>query len=286
MTNKIEISRELLPCPLCGSSDVSLAWDVYDTDRGRRTQSQIRCLGCRILTKTFRSHAEARAYWNNRAAPAVERQVEIAGYATSSSRGYGSWLFPTEQSAKPHLKTALGGRPMAADVVPLYTSPPAPVALTIPDECPHLIVFDDTERENMLFGGAGARLAALKTWEKISMSWNAHLFVRVERNSRDDRYPSAQAAPVAVVLPDRMVVPDVHCPERINAQGWNACLDKVKEMNQSAVDPLTTVDIADADARGYRSGRESVVVDMTGRDFNKPGDLLLAIQESGATVKS
>lgn len=61
------VSRELLPCPLCGSDKVSLAWDVYDTDRGRRTQSQIQCLGCRILTKTFKSHAEARAYWNNRA---------------------------------------------------------------------------------------------------------------------------------------------------------------------------------------------------------------------------
>lgn len=62
------VPRELLPCPLCASDKISLAWDVYDTDRGRRTQSQITCLGCRLLTKTFKSHAEARAYWNNRAA--------------------------------------------------------------------------------------------------------------------------------------------------------------------------------------------------------------------------
>ncbi|MCM8743582.1 hypothetical protein [Pseudomonas koreensis] len=68
-----------------------------------------------------------------------------------------------------------------------------PVALSIPEECPHLIVFDDNDRESMLFAGAGSRSAALKTWEKISMSWNAHLFVRIERNSRDDRYPSAEA---------------------------------------------------------------------------------------------
>jgi len=80
MTNKPTIdgvSRELLPCPFCGSSEVSLAWDVYDTDRGRRTQSQVRCLGCRILTKTFNTHADARSYWNSRPlldAPAVERQ--------------------------------------------------------------------------------------------------------------------------------------------------------------------------------------------------------------------
>jgi len=70
-----------------------------------------------------------------------------------------------------------------------------PVAMAVPDECPHLIVFDDNDRENMLFAGTGARSAALKTWEKISASWNAHLFVRIERNCRDDRYPSAHPAP-------------------------------------------------------------------------------------------
>jgi hypothetical protein len=90
---------------------------------------------------------------------------------------------------------------------PLYTSPPAPVA--IPEECPHLIVFDDAERENLMFTGAGARSAALKTWEQISISWNAHLFVRIERNSRDDRYPSATATPVAVVLPTHDAVCDL-----------------------------------------------------------------------------
>lgn len=68
--------------------------------------------------------------------------------------------------------------------------------LLIPAECPHMIVFDDADREPLTFAGEGARAAALKTWEQISGSWNAHLFVRVERNSRDDRYPSAnQSAP-------------------------------------------------------------------------------------------
>lgn len=68
--------------------------------------------------------------------------------------------------------------------------------LLIPAECPHMIVFDDADRETLMFAGEGARNAALKTWEQISGSWNAHLFVRVERNSRDDRYPSAnQSAP-------------------------------------------------------------------------------------------
>lgn len=129
------------------------------------------------------------------------------------------------------------------------------VALSIPDECPHLIMFDDTERENLLFSGAGARSAALMTWEKISMSWNAHLFVRVERNSRDDRHPSARAsqpAPVSVVLPERLTSAELEELEVIEAllhgQGLSnlagtmaaarqfideiACLDKVKELNQ------------------------------------------------------
>ncbi|WP_183134293.1 hypothetical protein [Pseudomonas syringae] len=76
-------------------------------------------------------------------------------------------------------------------------------SLAIPDECPHMIVFDDADRENLSFAGCGARQAALKTFEQISGSWNAHLFVRVARNSRDDRYPSAsvvadqQGEPVA-----------------------------------------------------------------------------------------
>ncbi|WP_263227526.1 hypothetical protein [Pseudomonas alabamensis] len=74
-----------------------------------------------------------------------------------------------------------------------------PVALAIPDECPHLIVFDDTEVECLMFAGAGARSAALESWETISTSWNAHLFVRVARNSRDDRHPCATVTDPAEV---------------------------------------------------------------------------------------
>lgn len=66
--------------------------------------------------------------------------------------------------------------------------------LAIPDECPHLIVFDDTEVGSLMFSGAGARAAALKKWEAVSTSWNAHLFVRVARNSRDDAHLCAIVA--------------------------------------------------------------------------------------------
>ncbi|MGI9563836.1 DUF3850 domain-containing protein [Pseudomonas fulva] len=74
-----------------------------------------------------------------------------------------------------------------------------PVALAIPDECPHIIVFDDADSANEHFVGAGARTAALRRYEQISQSWNAHLFVRIARNSRDDRYPSAAVAEPAEV---------------------------------------------------------------------------------------
>lgn len=78
---------------------------------------------------------------------------------------------------------------------------PAP-AVVLPDECPHMIVFDDADREPLMFAGAGARDAAMRTWEQVSIGWNAHLFVRVMRNCRDDRYPCATlaAAPAPPVL--------------------------------------------------------------------------------------
>lgn len=40
-----------------------------------------------------------------------------------------------------------------------------------------------------------------------------------------------QPAPVAVVMPERMHIPAANCPERINAQGWNACLDAYARLN-------------------------------------------------------
>lgn len=64
-----------------------------------------------------------------------------------------------------------------------------PVA--IPDECPRIIWFDDSDMRPMMFAGRGARDAALKAFERVSVQWNAHLFVRIQKNSRDDQYPCA-----------------------------------------------------------------------------------------------
>lgn len=92
-----------------------------------------------------------------------------------------------------------------------------PVALGIPDECPHLIVFDDAAVGQILFAGSGARSAALKKWESISVSWNAHLFVRVARNSRDDGHPCATVAGPAEVerLRDQLAAWQALAAERL-----------------------------------------------------------------------
>uniref|UniRef100_C5CJK5 Uncharacterized protein n=1 Tax=Variovorax paradoxus (strain S110) TaxID=543728 RepID=C5CJK5_VARPS len=72
---------------------------------------------------------------------------------------------------------------------------PAPaseaVAWNIPDQCPHMIVFDDAEASPLTFAGSGARPAALEAFKRKSIQWNAHLFVRIAHNSRDDTYPDA-----------------------------------------------------------------------------------------------
>lgn len=72
------MSEELKPCPFCGSRRISLDWDLYDTDEGRRHRSRIRCLDCRLEPKIFKTHAEARSYWNARAQPAEQQDEPVA----------------------------------------------------------------------------------------------------------------------------------------------------------------------------------------------------------------
>ncbi len=48
-----------------------------------------------------------------------------------------------------------------------------------------VIYFDDADRKPEVFGGEGAENAAKRRYEQISISWNAHLFVKVDSNSRD-----------------------------------------------------------------------------------------------------
>jgi len=90
-------------------------------------------------------------------------QGEIAGYASPTSRGYGSWLFPTEQSAKSHMQTALSGGPMKADIIPLYTSPPAPVSVLLDEreEFERNYLAEALERD----GDEYVRMAVRMAWE-------------------------------------------------------------------------------------------------------------------------
>jgi hypothetical protein len=59
------------------------------------------------------------------------------------------------------------------------------------DRVPFLIRFDDHDREDVLMIGEEA---ARRYYKMISGSWNAHLFVKIDSNSRDETYPSATLA--------------------------------------------------------------------------------------------
>lgn len=84
---------------------------------------------------------------------------------------------------------------LPAPAAPALEAPAAPQqGLAIPDDCPHIIWFDDHEMQPVMFAGHGARAAALEKFKRISMQWNAHLFVRIDRNSRDDRFSVAALA--------------------------------------------------------------------------------------------
>lgn len=56
------------------------------------------------------------------------------------------------------------------------------------EHIPYLIYFDDKEKEPIVIIGY---TNAMKTFEQISQSWNAHLFVKIASNSRDDPYSNS-----------------------------------------------------------------------------------------------
>ena len=72
---------------------------------------------------------------------------------------------------------------------------PAAQALAIPDDCLHIIWYDDADRKPEVLAGHGARHAAMERFKQISWQWNAHLFVRIEKNSRDAPYSVASVVP-------------------------------------------------------------------------------------------
>ena len=230
MTNKpmLSVERELLAVIEGFISSQADAFPLISIPRGLRSDGldqvskELRALldkpakasgycsdyqNCECMDKT-KSVREACENWVSWGKPSTcaKSQVEPA----AQQQGDPVFMKP-QYSSLPGLKIVCEEGEIGAEA--FYRSPaepPVPVALTIPEECPHIIVFDDADREQLMFAGTGARAAALKTWEQISGSWNAHLFVRVERNSRDDRYPSASSAPVAVMPFAEKVIGKLH----------------------------------------------------------------------------
>ena len=67
----------------------------------------------------------------------------------------------------------------------------------LPDEGVYLIRYDDRSREDELFAECGAKRAAFERYKQISGNWNAHLFVKIDSNSRDCTTPNATPHPAA-----------------------------------------------------------------------------------------
>lgn len=92
--------------------------------------------------------------------------------------------------------------------------PTPETAEAVPDPV-HLIFFDDQDRRPEIFAGRGATAAAHHRFKVISAQWNAHLFVKLKSNSRDDQFakdnasicaPAAEAVQLGVIRkwPDGM----------------------------------------------------------------------------------
>ena len=64
----------------------------------------------------------------------------------------------------------------------------------LPEEGAYIIVFEDAEVLDERFVGAGAKDAALRRYDMISMNWNAHLYVKIDSNHRDCTVPNALVA--------------------------------------------------------------------------------------------
>lgn len=62
------------------------------------------------------------------------------------------------------------------------------------DAAVHLIYFDDADMRPEVWIGEGASRARFKA---VSTSWNAHLFVKLESNSADDRWAKNNRAPAS-----------------------------------------------------------------------------------------
>lgn len=92
--------------------------------------------------------------------------------------------------------------------IPCHICAPQPAPAPVqgwPDNGVYLVHYDDRDQEPVLFAGVGARDAAAKFYADASLNWNAHLFVKIDSNSRCEKslnaHPPAPAADGAGELP-------------------------------------------------------------------------------------
>lgn len=96
-------------------------------------------------------------------------------------------------------------------------------ALNDSDQVPYLIHFDDPYRQpELVIGGTRARYR----FEQISSSWNAHLYVKIKSNSRDDKYPSANLAAPSAAAGEQVQAPVIEKPV-------DGLLDALKEISEA-----------------------------------------------------
>ena len=131
------------------------------------------------------------------AAPkAAQSDYEVRGKLAASLK---CWHRLTGEEAA-ELVSMYQGRVAPQQEAPKAVPGDSAASLVVPDDCPHILWFDDQDLKPVVFAGNGAKRAALEAYRQASMQWNAHLFVRIAVNSRDCLYPCAapqQEAPKA-----------------------------------------------------------------------------------------
>jgi hypothetical protein len=109
-------------------------------------------------------------------------------------------------------------------------------ALADADQVPYLIVYDDVDQQaEPVIGGTRARYR----FKQISGSWNAHLYVKIESNSRDETFPSARIAPPApAAQPEAKAEPVQHIPANFTTHrmAWRKAIAQSLSASDNAAD--------------------------------------------------
>lgn len=195
------------------------------------------CKTCSGMGKEYDGAAHTCTACNGIAAPVVERQP-VAWYSPHWNGKSANWVFGPE----------LGEQVFPEFWKALYTAPPelAELQATIARltaeneriECMKenyridaKVYRDENER---LKGGQGEAVDEIERLKGEPVAWRyAGCVYSNQPHSEAEPLYTSQPAPVSVVLPERRVIDDGDSDADQNSDhGWNACLDKVKELNQ------------------------------------------------------